>query len=87
MASRDAFTIPILRIFYNVSLNCKREVGKGVWCHCKRGHTQRELGQGHAPIGLAINAETPEELAWSVVVERIKVRARANPAQEKSREI
>jgi xanthine/CO dehydrogenase XdhC/CoxF family maturation factor len=57
MASRDAFTIPILRIFYNFSLN------------------GNELGRVRAPIGLAINAESPEEIAVSIVAKLIKVRA------------
>jgi xanthine dehydrogenase accessory factor len=41
-----------------------------------------ELGRVHASISLAINAETPEELAVSILAELIKVRAEGRPAQE-----
>jgi len=35
------------------------------------------LSKVHSPIGIAINAETPEEIAVSIVAELIKVRRRA----------
>lgn len=41
----------------------------------ERGFTQAELERVHAPIGLNIGAETPEELAVSIVGELIQVRA------------
>ncbi|MBW2040068.1 MAG: XdhC family protein [Deltaproteobacteria bacterium] len=47
-------------------------------------YTKEELGRVHAPIGLAINAETPEEIAVSIVAELIKVRAEGKPSQEKT---
>ncbi len=50
----------------------------------QEGHTQKELERVHAPIGLDINAETPEEIAVSIVAELIKVRAEGRPAQEKA---
>ena len=47
------------------------------------GHTQRELEQVHAPIGLTIGAETPEEIAVSIVAELIQVRGKGKPDQSK----
>jgi xanthine dehydrogenase accessory factor len=41
-----------------------------------KGFSQAELKRVHAPIGLAIGAETPEEIAVSIVAELIQVRAR-----------
>ena len=40
-----------------------------------KGFSQAELDRVHAPIGLAIGAETPEEIAVSIVAELIQVRA------------
>jgi xanthine dehydrogenase accessory factor len=51
------------------------------------GHTQEELDRIHAPIGLNINAETPEEIAVSIVAELIKVRGEGRPAHEKEWEV
>ena len=51
------------------------------------GYTQEELDRIHAPIGLAINAETPEEIAVSIVAELIKVRGEGRPAHEKEWEV
>lgn len=46
---------------------------------CKKlleeGFTQSDLDRVHAPIGLDIGAETPEEIGVSIVAELIKVRA------------
>jgi len=41
----------------------------------EEGFTQSDLDQIHAPIGLDIGAETPEEIAVSIVAELIQVRA------------
>ncbi|MEW6668174.1 MAG: XdhC family aldehyde oxidoreductase maturation factor [Thermodesulfobacteriota bacterium] len=41
----------------------------------KQGFTQADLDRVHAPIGLDIGAETPEEIAVSIVAELIRVRA------------
>jgi xanthine dehydrogenase accessory factor len=51
------------------------------------GHTQEELDRIYAPIGLAINAETPEEIAVSIVAELIQVRGEGRPAHEKEWEV
>jgi xanthine dehydrogenase accessory factor len=42
----------------------------------KEGVTQTELARVHSPIGLAIEAETPEEIAVSIVGEMIAERAK-----------
>jgi xanthine dehydrogenase accessory factor len=39
------------------------------------GFEEKDLKRVHSPIGLAIGAETPEEIAVSIVAELIKVRA------------
>ena len=39
------------------------------------GFTQEEYARLHAPIGLAIGAETPAEIAVAVAAEMIAVRA------------
>jgi len=41
----------------------------------EEGLTQDDLDRVHAPIGLHIGAETPEEIAVSIVAELIKIRA------------
>lgn len=41
----------------------------------QEGFTPSDLNRVHAPIGLSIGAETPEEIAVSIVAELIKVRA------------
>ena len=40
-----------------------------------RGFTPRDLERVHSPIGLSIGADTPEEIAVSIVAELIKIRA------------
>jgi xanthine dehydrogenase accessory factor len=40
------------------------------------GYTQTDLNRVHSPIGLAIGAQTPEEIAVSIVAEMIQERAR-----------
>ena len=44
----------------------------------EQGFTQEDLDRVHAPIGLEIGAETPEEIAVSIVGELIQVRAGLN---------
>lgn len=41
----------------------------------QEGFTEADLARVHSPIGLAIGAETPEEIAVSIVAELIQVRA------------
>lgn len=40
----------------------------------EKGVTNQQLARVHSPIGIAINAETPEEIAVSIVAQLIKVR-------------
>ena len=46
----------------------------------KQGFTETDLKRVHSPIGLAIGAETPEEIALSIVAELTKVRAQGRHA-------
>jgi xanthine dehydrogenase accessory factor len=39
-----------------------------------KGITREQLDRVHAPIGLEIGAQTPEEIAVSILAELIKVR-------------
>ena len=41
----------------------------------EEGYTQEDIDRVHSPIGLDIGAETPEEIAVSIIAELIKVRA------------
>jgi xanthine dehydrogenase accessory factor len=40
----------------------------------KKGASQQQLDEVHAPIGLEINAQTPEEIAISILAEITKIR-------------
>jgi xanthine dehydrogenase accessory factor len=42
----------------------------------ERGFGSRDFARVHSPIGLAIGAESPEEIAVSIVAEMVQVRAR-----------
>jgi xanthine dehydrogenase accessory factor len=44
-----------------------------------QGFTEEDLARVHAPIGIEIQAETPEEIAISIVAELIDERAKLNP--------
>ncbi len=48
----------------------------------REGFSQADLDRVHCPIGLAIGAETPEEIAVSIVAELIKARADAATKDE-----
>ena len=41
----------------------------------KEGVTEEQIARVHAPIGLSIGSETPEEIAISIVAEIIQERA------------
>ena len=43
----------------------------------EKGFTQKDLDRVHCPIGLDIEAETPEEIGVAIMAELIKARARA----------
>lgn len=52
-----------------------RKKNQTVFSHLQtKGVPKKRLGEIHAPIGLNINAETPEEIAVSIMAEIIKVR-------------
>ena len=40
----------------------------------QKGISQQQLDRVHSPIGMDIGAETPEELAISILAEIVKVR-------------
>ena len=42
----------------------------------REGFSEEAIKTIHAPIGLAINAQTPEEIAISIIAELIQVRGR-----------
>lgn len=50
-----------------------------------KGFTKRELGAIYSPIGTDIGAETPEELAVSIVGELVKVRSEKNGHKQKDK--
>ena len=53
----------------------------------KEGFTQEQLGRVHAPIGLEIKSETPEEIGVSIVAELIMVRAEKAEREMRFREV
>ena len=50
----------------------------------EEGVSEERLKQVHSPIGLDIGAETPEEIAVSIIAELIKVRESSNISGEES---
>ena len=46
------------------------------------GVSEEDLKRVHAPIGLSINAETPQEIAVSIIAEIIKIRRSEGPKGE-----
>ena len=49
----------------------------------EEGVSEEALAQVHAPIGLEIGSETPEEIGVSIAAEIIQVRAQLTPEEEK----
>lgn len=49
----------------------------------EEGFTEEQLRQVHAPIGLEIGSETPEEIGISIAAEIIQVRSQRTPADQK----
>jgi xanthine dehydrogenase accessory factor len=52
-----------------------------------KGITQEQLDRVHSPIGLSIGAETPEEIAVSIMAELIQVRRPLNKTKPPSRQV
>lgn len=50
----------------------------------EEGVSEEALASVHAPIGLSIGSETPEEIGVSIVAEIIQVRAERTPEEEKA---
>jgi xanthine dehydrogenase accessory factor len=46
----------------------------------KEGFTRSQLAQVHAPIGLDLGAETPDEIALSIAAEMVMIRKKATGA-------
>jgi xanthine dehydrogenase accessory factor len=46
----------------------------------KQGFTEADLKRVHSPIGLDIDAETPDEIALSIVAELVHARAQGRHA-------
>ena len=77
--------------FIKLQQNINKRKGRGDCCRTKRnlhlcrerllenGFTEAEYSRLHAPIGLAIGAQTPAEIAVSVAAEMIAVRAGLDP--------
>ncbi|RJO60493.1 MAG: xanthine dehydrogenase [Dehalococcoidia bacterium] len=56
-----------------------KEKNKAVFSHLlARGFTQDNLTRAHAPIGIRIRAQTPEEIAVSILAEMIAVKRSAD---------
>ena len=53
----------------------------------EEGVTQEQLDYVHAPIGLKIKSETPEEIGISIVAEMIEVRAEKAEREMRFREV
>lgn len=50
----------------------------------EEGFSEEELQDVHAPIGLEIGSETPEEIGVSITAEIIQVRSQLTPEEEKT---
>jgi xanthine dehydrogenase accessory factor len=62
-----------------------REKKETVFSHLQSKGISKNLLEGvHAPIGVDISAETPEEIAVSIVAEIIKVRGKRKPTGKKT---
>jgi xanthine dehydrogenase accessory factor len=55
-------------------IGSRKKIGTLYQSLIEKGIAKERLGRVHAPIGIDINSETPEEIAVSIVAELIKVR-------------
>ena len=73
-------TIPALKIilkanpFYIGALGSKKTHAKRVERLRGYGFTAAEIGRIHAPVGLNIGAQTPEEIALAIMAEIVKTK-------------
>ena len=62
-----------------------KDKNKAVFTHLlAKGFTQDDLNRAHAPIGISIKAQTPEEIAVSILAEMIAVKRSADEAVSSS---
>ena len=59
-------------------IGSKRKISAAFSYLKTKGITQEQLDRVHSPIGLPIGAETPEEIAVSIMAEMIQVRVQLN---------
>ena len=59
--------------FYVGSLGSRKTHGRRVERLADEGYTEAEIGKVHAPIGLAINAKSPAEIAISIMAQITQV--------------
>jgi xanthine dehydrogenase accessory factor len=78
LVMRDLAYLGMIGSRRKVTLFSKRLVHKGI--------SEERLARLHAPIGLSIGAETPEEIAVSIVGELIQVRAAARAPEKRKTE-
>jgi len=64
-------------------IGSKRKREKIYQALMEEGVSDERLKQVHSPIGMDIDAETPEEIAVSIVAELIRVRASSNLAEQR----
>ncbi len=64
--------------FYIGMLGSKRKTALFLEKMRAQGHTEAELARVHAPVGLDLGAETPAEIALSIMAEIMRVRSGAS---------
>ena len=62
-------------------IGSKKKVAETFVALREQGFTDADLARVHAPIGVAIGAETPEEIAVSIAAEIIKVKRTTQPGR------
>jgi xanthine dehydrogenase accessory factor len=68
------------RAGYVGMIGSKKKIAQTFEALRQAGFSEEDLGRVHAPIGVAIAAETPEEIAVSIAAEIIHVRRGGAPA-------